>query len=286
MRRVKPAQNLESAKFRLLKRRVQKYLPRHPLRSLGLVLLLGAAGLSIPGLIDLTDHGSRLQNVLLTASGGFGLSVQNVEVDGRAVTQPEDVLKALDVARNAPILGVSPEKARLRLQSLPWVRTATVERRLPDTIHVQLVERKPLALWQHDGKVTLIDTDGVVIPTDHLDRYANLLLVVGEDAPTHTAELLNVLTAQPDLMKRVTSAVRVGERRWNLQVDNGITVEMPETGLADAWAHLAEIEHNHALLARDIQGVDLRLSDRVVVKQANDAAKPAQVKPAKTAAKT
>jgi cell division protein FtsQ len=286
MRRVKPAQNLESAKFRLLKRRVQKYLPRHPLRSLGLILLLGAAGLSIPGLIDLTDHGSRLQTVLLTASGGFGLSVQNIDVDGRAVTPSEDVLKALDVARYAPILGVSPEKARQRLQALPWVRTATVERRLPDTIHVYLVERKPLALWQRDGKVTLIDTDGVVIATDHLDRYATLLLVVGEDAPTHTAELLGILNTQPDLMKRVSSAVRVGERRWNLQIDNGITVEMPETGLADAWAHLAEIEHNHALLARDIQGVDLRLSDRVVVKQANDAVKPAQVKPGKTAAKT
>jgi cell division protein FtsQ len=259
MRRVKPAKSLRSARFLLFKRRVQKYLPRHPGRwLLGLSL---AAGVGVGGLAvaDLFDHGSRLSNAALAASAAFGLSVQDVEVEGRVMTSADDVLRSLGVAQGMPILGASPEKARLRLESLPWVRSATVERHLPDTIFVRL--------------------------TEHLDRYANLLLVVGEDAPKHTQELIDILKTQPDLMKRVSSAVRVGERRWNLQLDNNIAIELPEENVADAWAHLAEIEKAHALLARDIQSVDLRLSDRVVVKTAPEPQK-SPAKPAKAAAKT
>jgi cell division protein FtsQ len=154
---------------------------------------------------------------------------------------------------------------------LPWVKSATVERRLPDAIFVHLTERQPLALWQRNGKLALIDTEGVIVTTEHLDRYSSLLLVVGEEAPPHAQALIDILKTQPELMKRVNSAVRVADRRWNLQMDSGIAVELPEDNVADAWAHLAEIEKSHALLARDIQSVDLRLGDRVVVRAATPA---------------
>ena len=133
----------------------------------------------------------------------------------------------------------------------------------------------------------LIDHDGVVVTTEHLDRFADLLLVVGEDAPKNAAALIQILQTHPDLMHRISAAIRVGERRWNLQLDNAIVVELPETNIADAWTHLAQIDRDHALLARDIEQVDLRLADRVVVRAAPESAKPATVgKRTKTASKT
>jgi cell division protein FtsQ len=161
---------------------------------------------------------------------------------------------------------MSPRRAKEKLETLPWVRSAVVERRLPDTLYVRLVERKPLALWQHGGKLELIDHEGAVIPVTRLDRFAKLPLVVGEGAASHAAELLDMLASEPDLASRVTAAVRVGDRRWNLRIDNAIEVLLPADAPASAWAQLARLERSSAILKRDVQTVDVRLPDRLVLR--------------------
>jgi cell division protein FtsQ len=287
MRRVKPAKNLQSAKLLLLRRRFQRYLPRHPARLIAMATGFVALAVCAVVLADIFDHGSRFRDAALSTSAALGFAVRDIEVEGREMTAREDILHVLDAGRGTPILGISPLRVKQQLETLPWVRSAAVERRLPDTLYIRLDERKPLALWQRRGKLMLIDHDGVVVTTEHLDRYNNLLLVVGEGAPRYTEDLIKVLESKPDLMKRITAAVRVGERRWNLQLDNGINVELPEANIADAWSHLADIDRDHGLLARNIEKVDLRLADRVVVKLTPEAAKPAApVKRTKTAAKS
>jgi cell division protein FtsQ len=281
-----PAASLENARFRLLKRRLQRYLPRRPVRFAGYAAGAALTAVAVVAAADLLGQSSRLRSGLFAATARLGFAVEDVEVLGREMTAPEDILKALEAGRGTPILGVSPSKARQQLELLPWVRSASVERRLPDTLFVRLTERKPLALWQRHGKMVLIDRDGVVVATEHLERYANLLLVVGEDAPKHAEELIGVLETEPQLMKRVTAAVRVGDRRWNLQLDNGIDVELPENNVGAAWAHLAEIEREHALFARNIEKVDLRLADRVVVKVVAEPRPAPPPKRGKTAAKS
>src|SRR5208283_4587532 len=153
-----------------------------------------------------------------------------------------------------------------QLESLPWVRSAVIERRLPDTLYVSLVERKPLALWQHGGKLELIDREGAVIPVTRLDRFAKLPMVVGEGAASHAAEVLDMLASESDLASRVTAAIRVGDRRWNLRIDNAIEVLLPADEPASAWAQLARMERSSAILERDVQTVDIRLPDRLVLR--------------------
>src|SRR5207247_3922204 len=105
------------------------------------------------------------------------------------------------------------------LGALLGVVTAVIERRLPGALYVRLVERKPLALWQHGGKIALIDRAGAVIPVARLDRFAKLPMVVGEGAASHAAELLDLLGNQPDLAARATTDIREGDRRWSLLDD-------------------------------------------------------------------
>jgi cell division protein FtsQ len=287
MRRVKPAKNLDSARLLLLRRRILRYLPRRPVRVFAAIAGLILLGVTIAGVADLFDHGTRLSGTALAATGSLGFTVQDVEVEGRSVTPRDDIMKAIDAARGTPILGLSPARIKQQLESLPWIRTAAVERHLPDTLFVRLTERQPLALWQHQGKMALIDHDGVSVTGDHLERYSNLLLVVGDDAPKNAEALIKVLETQPELMRRISAAIRVGGRRWNLQLDNAITVELPETNVADAWTHLAQIDHEHAVLARDIEQIDMRLADRVVVRTVPEPPKPAATqKHSRTAAKT
>ncbi|MFQ5764806.1 MAG: cell division protein FtsQ/DivIB [Rhodospirillales bacterium] len=203
----------------------------------------------------------------IAASTRLGFKVDEILVVGRHETTQKDLLAAVRLARGAPILAFDLDAAQRRIEALPWVKTANVERMLPSTVLLNVDERRPLALWQHKGRFALIDTDGEVILRKGLERFAELLVVVGADAPKHTAELLKTLAAEPQLMALVKAAVRVGGRRWNLRLKGDIDVRLPERDTAAAWTRLAEYERTHRVLERDVQILDLRIPDRLIVRK-------------------
>lgn len=212
----------------------------------------------------LSTAGASLR--LSTASLGF--VVRDVFVVGREVTPRNALLKAVGVKPGAPILALDLEDARERVMALPWVREASIERVLPDTLVVHIVERKPLALWQHRGKFTLIDEEGQEIVRDDIAAFGHLPVVVGDGAPAHASDLLRMLETEPDLAKRVTAAIWVGNRRWNLRMTGGVDVRLPETDVEIAWRRLATYQRQYALLDKEVQSVDMRLADRLIVKPA------------------
>src|SRR5215472_6482977 len=214
---------------------------------------------------------------IVQGSGMLGLTVADIRVEGRETTDREAILAALAAGPGTPILAVDPVQARAQLEALPWVRSAVIERRLPSTLYVRLVERKPLALWQHGGKIELIDREGAAIPAPRLDRFAKLPMVVGEGAASHAPELLEMLASEPDLAARVTAAVRVGDRRWNLRIDNTVDVLLPTQETAGAWIQLARLERSNSILKREVQTVDMRLPDRLVVRLSPETPKEAPV---------
>jgi cell division protein FtsQ len=200
---------------------------------------------------------------LLAWSADIGLTVQDVTLEGRTHTLRRHVVAAIGLRRGDPLFGFDPGAIRSRLVALPWVREATVQRQLPGTVRVRIVERLPLALWQRNGRLMLVDDRGVVITRKRLQRFRDLLIIVGDDAPEHAADLIAMLGNEPVLAQRVGAAVRVGKRRWNLELKSGIKVRLPETGAAAAWRKLARLDRKHRLLDRKVKAVDLRQPDRI-----------------------
>lgn len=199
-----------------------------------------------------------------------GLRITDVVIQGRANT-PEPLLRAaISVNKGDPILGFSVEAARQRIESLSWVEQATVERQLPGTVVVYLKERRPFAIWQNQGKFMLIDRNGQVVANQNVAEFRQLPLVVGPGAPTDAATLIDALTDRPDLQKRVVAAVRVGERRWNLQLTNGTSVMLPEGHTVEAIDRLMQLQRQHELLDRPLAAIDMRLGDRLVVRPRPD----------------
>jgi cell division protein FtsQ len=246
-------------------------------RELALKGAAGLAGLlvlaSVIGLIGSGWAGRKLDALgegLAQATAAFGLSVDEVFVEGRTRTNPGRLLAAVGVARGDPIFGFDPQAAKSRIEALTWVRQVTVERRLPSVIYLRVEERNPIALWQVEGQMAVIDETGAVIAGARPEDFAGLTLVVGPDAPIHTAGLLHLLDSEPELRRRVVAAVRVGGRRWNLRFHGGTDVRLPETGAAEAWAQFARIERQHGVLQRDVDSIDLRQPDRLVVRTAPD----------------
>ena len=115
-----------------------------------------------------------------------------------------------------------------------------------------------------------------------LDRFRHLVTLVGDDAPKGAPELLALLATEPQLERRVTAAIRVGERRWNLQMDNGIDVRLPETDIGAAWTQLAQLERDQKVLGRDVVTIDLRLPDRFVIRVSPDQVRKGKGTPKQT----
>lgn len=248
---------------------------RHPLlwrARLGFLLM---AALAAPGWLLFSPQAAELGHDLRQRAIGFsaqaGFIVRDVLVEGRSETTRAAVMAALGVTYGQPLITFDPETARKGLEAISWVKNATIERRLDGTIYIHITERRPLALWQRKGRLVAVDGDGVILAHDGLGRFPDLPLIVGDEAPRHATELLAVLSSGPDLKKRVMAAIRVGGRRWDLQLDSGIRVRLPAKNQKQAWEALRELEQRHEILSRDVVVIDLRLPDRLVMQLSAEA---------------
>jgi len=206
---------------------------------------------------------------------GLGLVVEGVEITGRRLTPADAVAEALGPVEGRLLGALDLAAVRARLEAISWVATAEVLRAWPDRILVHLSEREPFALWQHEGALALVDARGVVLTRDGLARWRHLPLLAGSGAPESAPALLALLEETPKLARRVSAALRVGTRRWDIEMDNGIRIKLPAAengseaqgyGPEEAWHRFAALEKRHRLLARAVAVIDLRLSDRLTVR--------------------
>ena len=242
---------------------------RRLLRSAAVFAVVGAIGvptvwLTVLGGAEIVAEAAKASFV--AASRATGLSVREIRLSGRRHADRTALMAAIGVARDAPILAVDLARLRARIENLGWVEQARVSRRLPDILEIQIDERIPFARWQHEGRLVVIDHDGVVITEHQLESYAELPLVVGPDAAEEAAPLIDMMASDPGLLARVTAAVRVGGRRWNLTLDNGIDVLLPEDATDAAWRRLSALHRSDKILERDVTVIDLRVEDRVFLK--------------------
>ncbi|WP_372623446.1 cell division protein FtsQ/DivIB [Falsiroseomonas sp.] len=232
--------------------------------------LLGTGALAAVAIgLYLADPAGRMREFVENAAAfgsAAGLDVQEVILEGRQNTPRELVRAAIGVARGDPMLGFSPADARARLESIAWVASAHVERRLPGTILVRLTEREPFAIWQHQGRFAVVDRAGRVVTTETLDAFGPLPIVVGAGAERHGAALYDLLVAHRAILERTQALVRIAERRWNLRLHSGTDVLLPEGHEAPALNRLSELHARHALLDRPLLAIDMRLPDRLVLR--------------------
>lgn len=236
--------------------------------ALGLGALVGGGiwlhRADLPGRIAAASHALGNDALRMTARAGFG--VRTITVAGRDQTRAADVVAALGVREGAPLLGFDTAAARAELEKLPWIKSASVERRFPGTVLVRLTERVPMALWQTQGRFAVIDTEGKEIRKVDPGAFRHLVVVVGDDAPRHAQGLLALLAAEPELKTRVTAAIRIAGRRWDLMLANEVRVQLPEQDIAPAWLKLADAERRERLLDRAISQIDLRAPDRMTLR--------------------
>jgi cell division protein FtsQ len=235
----------------------------------GSAAALGFLAVTIGYGIVLGGYGREVSDALLSAGG---LGIETVKLSGQRETNEFQIVEALEIQEGSSLALFDAEAARQRLTDIAWIKDASVTKFYPGTLQVKIDEKIPYALWQRGDLVSIINEQGDVITDDVDGRYANLLLVVNHGAQRRAGEIIDALKKVPELRSRVRAAFLIGQRRWDLALENGITVSLPETGMDYALGELVQMDADSGLLARDIAAVDLRLADRVVVRLSDEAA--------------
>lgn len=230
---------------------------------LGIFFMVFAILIGTGWLMDLWLASGRLIGAF-SAKQGFELT--EVKISGRLNSTSESLRKAINLQIGMPLIAIDLHQVKSDLEKLAWVKSVkTVSRIYPGLIFIEIEERTPVAIWQYQGKFSLIDTDGQIIPVSDVQRFANLMVIVGENAPQKTPELIKMLSTQSSLQDRVTAAIWVGDRRWDLRIDNRIEVILPEEGATDAWLFLAQKHQEQRILDQPIKRIDLRIKGQIAL---------------------
>ena len=202
----------------------------------------------------------------------LGFEIDSVTISGLDELNQGEVLDAAGVSDRNSLLFLDAADVRNRLKAVPLVRDVTVRKLFPNNLLVDIKERDAAALWQKDGQVSVVASDGVAIDAVHDSRFNGLPFVVGAGANAHLPEFNALLAASGDLRDRIKAGIYVGERRWTLQMDSGVDVLLPEIDPGTALSRLVSLDRVSKLVDKDVLWLDLRIPGRVTARLSEDAA--------------
>jgi len=206
---------------------------------------------------------------LVTSAAGF--AVEKVNISGNHQTSEIDVLEALELDGETSMIGFDVDRARAAVAAFPWVESVCVRKIYPDQINVTVVERQPVAIWQHDGAVDIIDRQGRVIVPYNTVWGRGLPLLVGQGAERQAGVFLDGMSRFAGIRERARAYIRIGDRRWDILLDNGVRIKLPEVDAPGRLARALALENSDGLFSRDVENIDLRLADRITVALSNEA---------------
>lgn len=223
-------------------------------------LLIGSAGLY--GMV-LGGHSSTVAQALSARSG---FAIEDIKVTGNRQTSELDIFDRIGLDGWTALIGFDAGEARHRIANLPWVEQVAVRKVYPSTLEVDIVERQAFAVWQSGQRLSVIDAAGQPIAPTSGRRHASLPLVIGQGADQAGTAFLALMQGYPELATRAVGYIRIADRRWDLRLDNGVTIHLPENDVERALQELVELDRRHAVLSRDIVSVDMRFADRLVLR--------------------
>jgi cell division protein FtsQ len=239
----------------------------------GLVLFAGAAIAGATWLgSSLWDAKEAFARTTDAAATSAGFAVRNVHVAALPHTPALSAARIQEIqAMVVPdgrhsILSLDPKDVQTRVESLDWVARARVRRLWPSTMVVEIARRQGYARWQENGEISVIDSNGERLLAERAADHPELPLVVGEGAGPAAEPLLIALESLPHLRAHLKQLVRVGDRRWNIELTSGTVIALPEDGAPQAMAQLETLQNQYAILDRPVAGIDLRTPGRLAVR--------------------
>jgi cell division protein FtsQ len=252
---------------------VERHVPRRAGLAATVLLLLGSAAFGVVRGGHIEEFTAALSDSRNAIANSAGFRITTVAINGRRQLSQDEILAIGGVNGRSSLLFLDAAVVRNQLKANPWIADATVLKFYPNQLQIDIVERSAFALWQSNGRLSVIAEDGTMIETYVARRFLGLPLVVGKGAETRARDFLALLARYPQVNSVTKAAIFVGERRWNLRTMDGLDIRLPENDVGNALAALSKLDKDDHLFSRDIVAIDMRLPDRLTVQLSDDAAK-------------
>jgi cell division protein FtsQ len=252
---------------------IERHLPNRVGVAATILMLLGSAGFGVVKGGHVEELTSALSDTRNAIANSAGFRITGVAINGRKQLTQDEVLAIGGVNGRSSLLFLDAAAVRDKLKANPWIADATVLKLYPGQLQIDITERSAFALWQLDGRLSVIADDGAVLEPYLSRRFISLPLVVGKGAETRAKDFLALLARYPQVRTVTKAAIFVGERRWNLRLKDGLDIRLPERDVGNALAALSRLDKEDRLFSRDIVAVDMRLPDRLTVQLSDEAAK-------------
>src|ERR1700692_1670779 len=252
---------------------IERYLPNRAGVAATMLMLLGSAGFGVVKGGHVEELTSALSDTRNAIANSAGFRITSVAINGRKQLTQDEVLAIGGVNGRSSLLFLDAAAVRDKLKANPLIPGAPVLKLYPGHLQIDISERSAFALWQQDGRLSVIADDGAVLQPYVSRRFTSLPLVVGKGAESRARDFLALLARYPQVSSVTKAAIFVGERRWNLRLKDGLDIRLPENEVGNALAALRTLDKEDRLFSRDIVAVDMRLPDRLTVQLSDDAAK-------------
>lgn len=238
--------------------------------SLALSVAGGALALALVVTLATGHRAQRLGEAMVggvdSEFANLGFKLKTVHVTGASATAQADILKATGLYQDQPTLGMDLVDLKARVEGVGWVKSAKVVRLLPDTVMIAVEERPALAVWQHSGRLKVIDAEGRIIREADAARFPHLPLVVGQGADQAAGNILPAVNARPRLRDRLEALVRVDDRRWDLRLKDGSLIQLPAIDEESALIQLDQLDQRQRILDLGFARIDLRDPEMVAIR--------------------
>jgi len=232
-----------------------------------LVLILFSA---IFNFYNNNQYNSKLREIIdktNTLLINYGFRLQNISITGDNNLKKEDILNIINDKEYKTIFDVNLFKIHNNLLLNEWIETVKIERTLPSSIKIQIIEKKPVAIWQTKLGNKLITEDGSVISNANVTTFKNRLpIIIGEGANKNAFLILQILRKNPNLYNNVWSISYINKRRWDVHLKQGLIVLLPRKKIHAAWTKIDFLQRKYKILDIGLTEIDIRNQDQIFAK--------------------
>ena len=217
---------------------------------------------SIPLYIYFSKNNS-IKN-FLTNKINQNFKLETLKLDGRYRSSRSKILNELSLKKGSPILFIDLDSLRNKILTVPWVKNAKVSRKLPNEIHIFIVEYQPAAIWKHKKEIYVLNNEGYQIEkVNKSEGYEDLLLITGDEANINVSSLLSALNDFPLLRSRIDFVRFIGKRRWDIYFKGDVLIKLPMGDVNDAITDLDQHLKDYNLIEKGHKKIDLRVKGEI-----------------------
>ena len=243
-------------------------LSRDLINLLGVPIVLAIIAIIM---LNNSSNQQRLSVFLSSALSAFeatrDFSLANAVINGASPEVRVQVVDTLSRFEASVANDNTVELVRSELMTLPMVKDVSVTVRDGGTLLIDIIEKLPVLIWHIDDEYVLIDRKGDRLRSiPARDDHPDLQLVSGIGAERNVEEALAIFNESWDLLQMTRGLVRIGERRWDIVLDRGRLIMLPEKDPIDALRLLNVVEQSKDILARNLSVIDLRIPGKLVVR--------------------